>query len=450
MQLYLSARRSSAVYDGIAPTVRHFPDATVGVVVAVGLVYALPAQLVFPPLTTLGRPGVMIGLALALWWALTRLHPTLPTRGRQPVRWAVGGYLATLGASYIAAEIRGMQPLELNSAGRTLILELAGVGVLLATADGVLTRDRIDTVLRWFSGGAAVMAAIALGQYVLKTDLTVNMKLPPLLRFHRELVGFDNRGADGFFRVAGTAGHYIEFSVLMVLALLVSIHLARFCDSRRDRQIYGAFAMVQASVIPIALSRTGIIALGVAIALLLFVWPLRTSFNILVMGAFLAALIQVAKPGTLGTLKALLFAGSEDPSVQGRLEDYEYVAPFIRESLWFGRGVGTFIPELYQLLDNQWLLTLVSSGVVGVTGLAMLCLVGIVLAGRVRRFTASPRDRDLSALLAVGIGVAAVSAFTFDALFFSTYLITLHLFIGLAGAVWRVTRAERLNLETKP
>jgi O-antigen ligase len=442
---YLSARRSATVYDGVTPAVRHFPDATAALVVVIMFSYLLPARLIFPPLTTLGRPGIMMGFVLVFWWSLTRLHPTLVTRGQQPMRWALGLYLATMGVSYIAGEARGMSVLEANQADRTILMAFAGAGVLLAAADGVLTRDRIDYVLRSLCWGSTVMALVALTQFMFRVDLTTHLKLPPLLVFQQDLIGFDERGGGGLVRVAGTAGHFIEFSVLMVIGLVVAIHYARFSTTRRGRQIYGALAMVQAAVIPISLSRTGVLALAAAILLFILVWPLRTTFNVLVIGFFLAALIQVGKPGLLGTLRALLFAGENDPSVQGRLEDYAFVAPYIKERPWFGRGIGTWLPELYQLLDNQWLVTLVTTGIVGVAGLALFFLVGIVVAGRVRRFAGSERDRDLAAVLAVTIGVAAVSAFTFDALYFSTYFITVHLLLGLAGALWRLTRADRIN-----
>ncbi|MGW0431113.1 O-antigen ligase family protein [Micromonospora sp. NPDC003197] len=450
MPTYLSTRRSATVYDGITPAVHHFPDATAGLVIAVILAYLLPSRLIFPPLSDLGKPGIMLGFGLLVWWALSRLHPALVTRGRQPMRWAIAIYLVTIGTSYIAAQSRGMPGLESNGLHRAVLMAFAGAGVLLAAADGVLTRKRIDHVLRWISWGATVMALFALSQFILRIDLTNYLKLPPVLMFQRDLIGFDARGGGGLVRVAGTAGHYIEFSVLMVIGLIVSIHYARFSTSRRNRQIYGTLAIIQASVIPISLSRTGVLALAAAILLFIMIWPLRTTFNVLVIGCFLAAMIQVVRPGLLATLRALIFAGENDPSVQGRLEDYEFVAPYISERLWFGRGLGTWLPELYQLLDNQWLVTLVSTGVVGVAGLALLFLIGVVVAGRVRRFALRPRDRDLAAVLAVSLGVAAVTAFTFDALYFSTYFLTVHLLLGLAGALWRVTRAERVNQSEAP
>ncbi|MGI5212311.1 hypothetical protein [Plantactinospora sp. CA-290183] len=328
MPTYLSARRSATVYDGIAPAVRHFPDATAVVVASVVLAYLLPSRLVFPPLSDLGKPGLVVGFGLLVWWALSRLHPSLVTRGQQPMRWAMAIYLVSLLLSYLAGQARGMPPLEANGAERTLLQALAGAGVLLATADGVLARDRIDKILRWLCWGGGFMAVVALAQFVLRIDLTTYLKLPPLLAFHKEPVGFVDRGGGGLVRVAGTAGHYIEFSVLMAIGLVVAIHFARFAPLRRDRQAYGALAMLQAAVIPISLSRTGVLALAAALLLLVLFWPLRTSFNVLVVGCFLTALIQVARPGLLATLKSLLLAGESDPSVQGRLEDYEYVAPF--------------------------------------------------------------------------------------------------------------------------
>ena len=445
MQTYLSARRTATVYDGVTPSVIEFRDATAWVSFTIFAMYLLPARLIFPPLTTLGRPGVIAGLLLFVWWALTRFHPSLVTRGQQPMRWALAFYFVTMATSYIAGQARGLDPLEANQADRTVLMAFAAGGLLLATCDGVLTRERIDTVLRWFCYGSVVMALFAFTQFAFRLDLTGYLKLPPVLQFQRDLVGFDDRGGGGLVRVAGTAGHYIEFSVLMVVALVVAIHYARFSATRRERQIFAGIAMVVAAVIPISLSRTGVLALVAAILLLILVWPLRTTFNVLVVGAFLTAIIQVGKPGLLGALRSLLFAGSNDPSVQGRLEDYDYVAPFIRERPWLGRGVGTWLPELYQLLDNQWLGTLVTTGIVGVVGLAVLYLTGIIVAARVRRFAKTESDRDLAAVLAVAIGVMAVTAFTFDALFFSTYLFTMHLLLGLAGAMWRLTRAQRLN-----
>ncbi len=442
---YLSARRTTRVYDGVTAAVRHFPDATVGIVAAIMLAYLLPSRLIFPPLSELGKPGVMAGFGLLIWWGLTRLHPTLATRGRQPMRWALAGYLVTLCAAYLAGQSRGMSVLEANGAERELLMALAAAGVLLATADGIGTRERIDTVLRALCWGCSAMALVGLCQFALRIDPTIYLKLPPLLTFQRNLIGFRERGGDGLVRVAGTAGHYIEFSVLMALGLLVAIHFARFAATRRDRQIFGAMAMLQAAVIPVSLSRTGVLALGLGVLLLILIWPLRTTFNVLLIGCFLAALLRVVRPGLLGTLKSLLFAGENDPSVQGRLEDYAYVTPFIQERPWFGRGVGTFLPELYQLLDNQWMTTLVSSGIVGVVGLAGLYLSGMLVAARVRRFARNGSDRDLAAVLTVAIGVAAFTGYTYDSMYFTTFLITLHVLLGLTGALWRVTRAERTN-----
>ncbi|MDG4828829.1 O-antigen ligase family protein [Solwaraspora sp. WMMD1047] len=428
-----------------APVQRPGRDATVGLALAVLLAYLLPHRLIFPPLTILGRPAVLVGFGLLVWWTLTRLHPTLARRGPQPMRWVLTGYLATVAASYAAGHARGLSALESAGADRTVLMALAAGGVLLAAADGLGSRDRIDTVLRVFCWGSTAMALIGLSQFSLRINLTNHLQLPPLLTFQRDQIGFSIRGTGDLVRVASTTGHYIEFSLLMVIGLLVAIHFARFSDHRRDRQIYLTLAIIQAGVIPISLSRTGVLALAAGLLLLVLVWPLRTTFNVLIVGAALAALIQVLRPGLLATLRALLLAGDRDPSVAGRLEDYDYAAPFVRDSPLLGRGVGTWLPELYQMLDNQWLATLITGGLVGVAGLAFLLLAGALVAARARRRLADPRGRDLAAVLAVAIVVLGIGALAFDALYYSTYLITLHLLLGLAGALWRVTRADRIN-----
>ncbi|MFC7545817.1 O-antigen ligase family protein [Plantactinospora sp. GCM10030261] len=426
-------------------TTRRLPDGSGPAIAVILTAYLLPARLVFPPLAAVGRPAVVLAIVLFLWWSLTRLHPRLAVRGRQPMRWILAGYLATLGASYIAGLARGLPPLEANGADRAMVMAIGGAGLLLILADGVLTRDRVDRVLRWFCWACGFMAMVALGQFALRRDFTTHLNLPPVLVFQRDVIGFDDRGGAGLFRVAGTAGHYIEFSVLMVIGLLVAMHLGRYSPLRRDRQIFTALAVLQAGVIPLSLSRTGVLALGAAVLLLALAWPLRTTLNVMAVGVVVAAAIQVVRPGLLQSLRALLVAGERDPSVRGRTEDYAFVAPYIAERPWFGRGAGTWLPELYQLLDNQWLLTLVTTGWVGVTGLVLLFGGGIMVAGRIRRHAKLTRDRDLALVLAVAVGVTAVSSFTFDSLHFSTYFLTVHLLLGLIGALWRVTRAEPTN-----
>ena len=109
-----------------------------------------------------------------------------------------------------------------------------------------------------------------------------------------------------------------------------------------------------------------------------------------------------------------------------------------------GRGTGTFIPELYRYLDNQWLGVLVERGVVGVAALAGLHLVTCLVLVVAYRRSHHAADRHLCAALLSVQALAVVVAFTFDSLAFTTFAATLALMTGLAAAMWRLTHPARL------
>lgn len=432
---------------------RHRADAAGLLVMLVGLAYLLPERLIVTGMANIGRPAMLAAMALAGWWLLTRLHPALLTGGRQPVRWALGGWLLTLLLAYAAGQLRGLSTLEQNGADRAILAALAFAGVALVAADGITDRRRLDAVLRAVTLAAAAMAVIGIGQFTLQRDFTEFVSLPPLLTFQAPPVGFSPRGAGGLFRVAGTAGHYIEFSVLLAMALPLAIHYTRYAADRRHRQLYGGVTALLVLAIPLSLSRTGILALFVVLAVMAPAWSWRARLNAAVAALAMAVALNAIRPGLIGTLRSLLLNTDDDPSIIGRTEDYAAVAPLVGERPWFGRGVGTFLPELYRLLDNQWLLTLVSGGIVGVAGLLALYLTGIGLglaSYRRAKPHGTPRgtprpdaapDAHLAAALTAGLVVAALSAFTFDALYFSSYALTVALFLGAAGALWRLLAA---------
>ena len=269
----------------------------------------------------------------------------------------------------------------------------------------------------------------------------------PGLEFKGGLVGFEGRGpgSGNQFRVAGTAQHYIEFSVVMAMAAPFALHLARFTQSKWQRRGFALVAGMCAAAIPISISRTGILALVVAGLVMLPLWSWRVRYNLMILGTGLVAVIAVAKPGVLGTLRSLFFAGSEDPSVQGRLLDYAFVGHWFAQRPILGRGPRTLVPELYGgiVLDNQWLYTLVTGGLIGVAALAALHITGIALASIALRRSTEDEDRHLCGALIASQVIALVVAVTFDSMYYTSYTTTLAVLLGLCGAVWRFTHPAR-------
>ncbi len=89
--------------------------------------------------------------------------------------------------------------------------------------------------------------------------------------------------------------------------------------------------------------------------------------------------MRFAIPGLLGTIRYLFLHMFEDDSYEGRRQDYSVVGRFIKERPLFGRGFGTFLPERYVYLDNQYLGLLIELGIVGMLAFFVILLfVGIV------------------------------------------------------------------------
>jgi hypothetical protein len=412
------------------------------------LAMLVPANLVLPGLASVGRPVMVFGILLAAGWAVAKLHPRLAVRGPQPLRWATAAYLAALLLSYGAGFLRGLPPLEASAADRSMLAALAFVGIALVCADGVPNRTRLDDLLRFMVALGAIMATIGHVQFVFDFDLVEQIRLPGLVD-HSETVGFRDRG-EGFFQVASTAAHYIEFSTVMALLVPFAIHVARFSRTPLARQLFIVCAVLIAAAIPVTLSRTGFVGLAVGMLVMAWFWNWRFRFNIAVMGAGLVAALMMVTPGLLGTVQSLFASAGDDPSIQGRTEDYGPAFDYVAEYPWFGRGVGTFIPSLYRFIDNDWLVHLITVGWVGTIAYAAWHATAITLAGIAYRRAEREEDRHLCACLVAAQFAAVTVAFFFDAMAFTTHTTVLAILTGAAGAMWRFTHPNRIVRSAGP
>lgn len=398
--------------------------------------YVLPARLVIAGLGAAGRPPLVLGAALLAWWFLTWLLPGRLPRGGQPIRVAVFLFCLTFLVSYGLGFARGLTDIEVSASDRSLLRYAGLVGITLVACDGIRSRARLDSVLRVLLGAAAFMAAIGSLQFLFGIDLTPRLTLPGLVT-NGDLIGIAGRGA-GFNRVAGTAGHYIEFGVLLALLTPIALHYGLHSRSSRQRLLYLACAAFFVLASFYSVSRSAVVALAVAAAFTATGWAWRRKANLAALAVVFIVLVQAVQPGLLGTLRSLFRNIENDPSIEGRTNDYAIVGPLIGERLWFGRGPGTYSPEQYVLLDNQWLNWLLTGGVVGVVALLTMFVTGIVLAERTGRWARTDEDRNLGRALGAALISAAVISFTFDSFSFTTFAVTVFALLGFAGALWRL------------
>jgi O-antigen ligase len=182
---------------------------------------------------------------------------------------------------------------------------------------------------------------------------------------------------------------------------------------------------------------------GLMFFVLVPVWAWRTRYNILCTTLVLFASMAAVSPGIVKTLLNLFDNPSSNPAFTVRAARYPLVWGYFAQHPWLGRGTGTYISPQYQVLDNQWLTTLVSNGSIGVATLLALNVTGIVLAFQAMRRSSTPADRHLCAVLISTQVVAIAVSGTFDALSYSTYTTLFALALGMCGAVWRLTHPLR-------
>lgn len=404
-------------------------------------VFLIPTRLTFMPLGNAGRPAVVLGLGLLILWVLSLVAPGLP-QGHQPFRWLVLAYLTIEVIGFTTGYGRGLVGLESHSADRSMIVRLSMAGVVLFFADGPRTRRQIDYLIWIVLSLGVFVALVGATQFFLGFDLQPYIRVPglsPLI----DLVEIRQRGTGGAVsRVAGLSTHYIEYGVVLGMLTPIAVHFALFAPNPTQRLLRWGAAAVIVGAIPLSVSRSGILALAAGMLVLATVWSWRLRYNALVIGVVAMVLFRAVAPGVLGTLRALFLHFGDDPSVEGRTEDYEIVFPMIYDRPLMGRGLGTFLPERHIVLDNQVLYTLVSVGIIGLIGFLGLFFAGMGLARSIRRRARAAEDRHLSQALCASIAAGLVASFTFDAFGFVQFRSVFCVLLGLVGALWRLSDAR--------
>jgi polysaccharide biosynthesis protein PslJ len=416
-------------------------DAAAVLSVMILLLMLIPTNLVLPSTTAdVGRPAEIMCVVIFGWWVASRCHPRLALPGPQPIRWAVLLFVVSLLVSYAIGFERGLTVIEANAADRLLLGAAAFIGVILMSADGLSNWGRLRLVLQVFVWCSVFMAVLGLLQQILPFDPVQYIDIPGLQ------VGAPGGGAQvrgAAIRVAGTTAHPLEMAATLVLAWPIALHFGIHAGTPKQRRRYMfATALITFGIFE-TISRSGMIAMVIAALVLTPLWNWRRRYNVAVFGVGMLVALAGASPSIGRTIFNLFAEADNDPSITSRTERYAMVGYYFTQRPWFGRGTGTWVPPMYQYLDNQWMRTALENGVVGVAVLALLHIIALSLAVIALRRASTPADRHLClALVAIQLEAIFI-AYTFDVLAYSTYTTMLGIMIGVCGTVWRFTHPAR-------
>lgn len=410
-------------------------DEVTAISILLGATFLIPANRTIGVLGQIGIPAVLLAGALLIFWVYTRCAPTMGAdRGRQPIRLLALALLVSTLASYIAGHVRGLVPLEVSGSDAAMLRLCAVLGLLLFTADSIRSTEGVRLVVERIVMGASFMAVVAVLQYYNVVDLAEKANFPGFVVDEDTATFLVDRF--GFNRVSGTATHPIEFGVVLGMALPLALHLALNAPRGRRLRMWVMTGLITGAI-PLSISRSGVLTAAVALLFYVAVLRVRTLLNLMPLAVGAVVGIMIATPGVLGAIKALFFTIGKESSSQARTVDYPIVLAQWLQHPVLGRGPGTYIPALYRVLDNQYLLVLVSTGVVGLVVLVAVFCTGYSLARRVRRYSSDEDARGLGQALAGSIAAAAVASFTYDAFSFTVMFVVTHLLVGCTGALWR-------------
>ena len=420
---------------------RRSGDAVTMLTVYLVLLLAIPSGVVITALGTLGRPSLIWGLVLLIWWAVVRLQArnVVERPVSQPVRFTFVVLFMLILVSYAAAMLRGQPEDQVSPALVAVIRVLSWAGVLLVAVDGIRTMTDLATMVRRIGIGAGLLAALGLVQFFTGQAFVDFFGTVPGLSMAG---GIQERA--GVIRATATAIHPLEYATAINTALPLVIAAAITRGFRSDRPHGGLWWWLPVGLITVsslvAVSRSAIIGFAVAVISMIPAVPVRYRGIVIAGGAVFAAAIFAFLPGLLSTTLALFSGMASDPSTQSRTTGLQRIPEFMSTSPLFGSGFGIFLPRYY-IFDNQWVLIAIEVGALGLLAFAAFFCAGIWSARRAR--LSATRDIRLlgHALAASLFNVAVLFAF-FDGLSFPIAGGVLFLVAGLCGSVRTIVDSD--------
>jgi len=435
--LYLAAM---VVAIGVVVVAISNRDATSVLSALLVLLFLVPEDKVLVgPLKSYGYPAMLVGVAGLLIWLAGSLLGWFEPSTRDPVHWLIFGFLLAAVCAFAAGMMRPLTPIESTGATRATVPLLAEVGIALLAYDGLKDRQRLESLLYRLVIIVGVSATIGIIEFFWGGFRYATFLSPPGLTVHVDIID-DVRSS--FQRVQAAAAHPIEYCVGCAAMVPIGLHYARYATSKARRQLAGLAAFTMLVVLPMAVARSAILALVVALLVYGVQWNWRVRLNAIILGVFGLAAFRAVVPGLLGTLLSLFTNASNDPSVQSRTDDYALLPALLEHHLIFGRGLGTFQWQQYFYLDDQYLGSLLEGGIIGLCALAALFIVGMGLARGARKRASDDRTRDLGQALAASMAALAVSAATFDELGFKQTAFLIFLLVGVSGALRRMAMVD--------
>jgi hypothetical protein len=391
---------------------------------------------------------IVIALVFACWFCALAADPR--------VRWRRTGLEVPIVALVVAMLLSWVANLSrVNDAGPMVLKNftffLSYLLMVYFIASVIRSRKDVDRMIRLLVGGGAIVALASLVEWRTTTNFFGwYSQVIPFLHYVDEGVA-QARGSG--VRARGSAQHPIALSA----ALVMLVPLAFYLYQRSRKYVWlGCAAVLTLGALSTG-SRTGTTMLIALLVSFVCIRP-RETVRLLPMLLPLLLVIQVVMPGTLGTMKSMLNPSYvireqsyDQGATAGRVADLGPALDRWSQKPFFGSGFGTTVADPNaskesesQILDDQWLGSLLEIGAVGVLSLLFLWVGAVRRLNRWGKHARGP-DAWLATGLAASIISFAVGMLTFDAFAFIQVTFFAFVMLGLAAVVTRQKPAARTS-----
>jgi hypothetical protein len=400
--------------------------------------YSLPASLPFQ----LEPYRIFVAFLVVVWGAALLVDRRLQLR-----RTGFEGPLIAVVGSAFASVIANPGRVQATSSQvtKSLMFLLSFVLVLYLLVSTIRRLDEVDALAKTLVVGGSIVALSAIIEARTGFNIFNHLsRIIPILHGGQISGPEFLRVGTGKSRVFGSAEHPIALSAALVMLAPLALYLARRYRQRRWIFCAGLIGIACASTV----SRTAVVMFIAMIVM--FVW-LRPRETIRLWPALIPLLLAVhlVLPGTLGAIKHSFLPSGGLIAEQraggnlaggGRLSKVGPALDLWKQEALFGQGYGTQVVDLNasgvkaNFFDDQWLGTLLATGIVGVFGWLWLFKRTIGQFGAEARRDDSYRGWLLTSIAAAVVAYA-VGMLTYDAFAFVQVTFLLFILIGMGAAL---------------
>jgi O-antigen ligase len=388
----------------------------------------------------LDRPVLL--LIVALWvLSLTILDGAQRVRFT-PIHYAFVGFvlIAILSLVYNAEVTVRLGEMELGV--RKLALLISYLTLFVVVASGVRPGE-VRAFMTFMCGLAVITALAVIWEYRWEYNVFFSWTHSILpVTIPAELGNSDSIGRRS---IIGPTIHPLAPAMMMACAMpyaLISMYESR---ELRRKILWGAAAGIMFAAALATQRKTSIVAPVAAVAVLLAYRPrlLRQLIPGLI-GLFVIA--HIFTPGALGGVGNQLLPQNMFgvASTVDRQSDYSAIEPDVINRPLLGRGYETYDQKKYRILDNQFLTTIIGTGIIGILSYIAIFIAIFLIAHRVARNGKSDR---VGPALAIAAATAAmlVGSGLLDILALPQLPYLVCFFAGFAAVLARELDAETVR-----